>query len=67
MKYSQGVMSDGPVILCDGEPMTPEQIVERLNGYYSMLQLFVNERDRVNGFRKNYKPARKTYPRARNL
>lgn len=29
--YSQGVASDGPVILCDGLPMSPDMIVEVLN------------------------------------
>lgn len=29
--YSQGIAADGPVILRDGKPMTPEQIVEELN------------------------------------
>lgn len=31
VEYSQGVASDGAVILQDGLPMTPEQIVQKLN------------------------------------
>lgn len=33
IQYSQGVASDGAVILQDGVPMTPEQIVRKLNEY----------------------------------
>ena len=29
-EYSQGICQDGAAILCDGVPMTPEQIVARL-------------------------------------
>ena len=35
--YSQGVASDGPVILCDGLPITPDMIVEVLNRYVNKL------------------------------
>jgi len=31
MRYTEGIMSDGPVILMDGQPMTPSEIVSRLN------------------------------------
>ena len=31
-EYSQGIANDGPAILRDGIPMTPEEIVARLNG-----------------------------------
>ena len=31
MRYSEGIISDGPVILMDGQPMTPVEIVSRLN------------------------------------
>jgi len=30
--YSQGIANDGPVILRDGLPMTPDTIVDELNG-----------------------------------
>ncbi len=30
-KYSQGIMNDGPCILKNGEPLTPEEIVSELN------------------------------------
>jgi len=36
--YSQGVASDGPVILCDGLPMTPDMIVEVLNRYVKRIK-----------------------------
>lgn len=32
IEYSQGIAADGPAILKDGQPMTPEQIVSELNG-----------------------------------
>ena len=31
-------MNDGPVILINGDPMTPEQIVKRLNKYDESLK-----------------------------
>lgn len=37
--YSQGCAGDGPCILMDGEPMTPEQIVEKLNDLESVLRM----------------------------
>jgi hypothetical protein len=30
-QYSQGIAFDGPVILRDGIPMTPDEIVKELN------------------------------------
>lgn len=33
-EYSQGIMEDGAVILCNGQPMTPEEIVRQLNAYH---------------------------------
>lgn len=42
-EYSQGIMSDGPVILQDGQPMTPEQIVDKLNNYHHALHRVTNE------------------------
>jgi hypothetical protein len=42
-EYSQGIMSDGPVILTDGQPMTPEQIVDKLNNYHHALHRITNE------------------------
>ena len=36
--YSQGIMHDGPVILCCGQPMTPEAIVAALNNYRTELK-----------------------------
>ncbi len=36
--YSQGVASDGPVILCDGLPLTPDMIVEVLNRYTKQIK-----------------------------
>lgn len=29
-EYSQGIMADGPVILKDGQPLTPDEIVAEL-------------------------------------
>lgn len=37
-EYSQGIMGDGPVILKDGEPLTPDQIVEELNQLWAMAK-----------------------------
>ena len=31
IEYSQGIAADGPAILKDGQPLTPEQIVSDLN------------------------------------
>lgn len=42
-EYSQGIMSDGPVILRDGQPMTPEEIVEELNSYHRDLRQATND------------------------
>jgi len=36
-EYSQGIMADGPVILKNGQPLTPEQIVSELNRFESLL------------------------------
>lgn len=35
-EYSQGIMGDGPVILKDGKPMKPEEIVNKLNEKYQL-------------------------------
>lgn len=32
-EYSEGIMSDGAAILCDGQPMSIEQIVARLANF----------------------------------
>ena len=42
-EYTQGVMSDGPAILQDGVPLTPAQIVLRLNNYHHALSLVTRE------------------------
>jgi hypothetical protein len=42
-EYTQGIMNDGPVILQDGVPMTPEQITLRLNNYHQALSLVTRE------------------------
>lgn len=42
-RYSQGVMSDGPVILEDGDPMTPEEIVSKLNELHETIAWLKNE------------------------
>ena len=36
--YSQGVASDGPVILCDGLPITADMIVETLNRFVQRIK-----------------------------
>ena len=38
MIYSQGIMDDGPVILKDGKPMTPDDIVSDLNAYRRIMK-----------------------------
>ena len=38
MIYSQGIMDDGPVILKDGKPMTPDDIVSELNAYRLIIR-----------------------------
>jgi hypothetical protein len=35
--YSQGIMSDGPVILKNGIPLTPDEIVNILNIYHHAI------------------------------
>ena len=42
-EYTQGIMSDGPVILQDGPPMTPDQIVTKLNNYHHALNRVTSE------------------------
>lgn len=37
--YSQGITSEGPVILKDGQPMAPEEIVKDLNDMTKALAL----------------------------
>lgn len=46
-EYSQGVMSDGPVILRDGNPMTPEEIINELEVLRDRLAAAESERDRI--------------------
>jgi hypothetical protein len=48
MKYSQGIMLDDTVILKDGQPMTPEQIVLKLNNYHGALTRVTNELEQWN-------------------
>jgi hypothetical protein len=36
-------MNDGAVILQDGQPMTPEHIVDRLNNYHHALSRVTKE------------------------
>ena len=43
--YSQGIMFDGPVILKDGRPMTPEEIVKELNQKHSKAKQEQQEKD----------------------
>jgi len=38
-KFTQGICGDGAAILCDGEPVTPEQIVEALNALDFLVTL----------------------------
>jgi len=45
--YSQGVAGDGPVILCDGLPMTPDMIVEVLNRFVSEIKQLEAENQRL--------------------
>jgi len=42
MRYTEGIMSDGPVILMDGQPMTPGEIVEILNRYDGVVGHYDN-------------------------
>lgn len=48
-EYSQGIMFDGPVILKDGQPLTPKEIVKDLNLMTKALAL-VKEMHNANGF-----------------
>lgn len=43
MRYTQGIMNDGAAILNDGQPMTPEQIIEQLNNYDHALRRVTRE------------------------
>ena len=38
--YSQGISSDGPVILCDGLLMTPDMIVASLNRLVTTVERY---------------------------
>jgi hypothetical protein len=42
-KYSHKIMIDGPVIMQEGAPMTPEQVVDRLNNYHDALRIVTEE------------------------
>ena len=39
-RYTQGIMNDGPVILQDGNPLTPENIVAELNKLTDVLAFY---------------------------
>lgn len=41
VEYSQGVCGDGAAILCDGEPMTPDEIVTEFREYGKLKELVV--------------------------
>ena len=43
LEYTQGIISDGPVILRGGQPMTPDQIVDKLNDYHHALNRVTSE------------------------
>ena len=38
MIYSQGIMGESAVILKDGKPMTPDDIVSELNAYRLIIR-----------------------------
>ena len=45
IEYSQGIANDGPVILRDGLPMTPEMIVETLNEQAEKIEKMTKDKD----------------------
>jgi hypothetical protein len=47
MKYSQGVCGDGAAILQDGLPLTPQQIIAKLNRFESFSEEMVRHRDEL--------------------
>lgn len=45
IEYSQGIAGDGPCILKDGQPMTPEEIVKELNHKAMAFSIMANGLD----------------------
>ncbi len=46
-EYSQGIASDEPVILRDGLPMTPDEIVETFNRFQRIINEQAKEREKM--------------------
>lgn len=41
--YSQGITDDGPVVLCNGCRLTPDQIVDLLNRFLERVERLKTE------------------------